>query len=91
MGQLLHGSARTTEALRRTIQHSQESIARSAARYDLNAGTVAKWRSLTFVEDAPKGPRRPRSNVLTAEQEVIIVALRQRTLLHSTIASMLCK
>ncbi len=26
MGQVLHGSARTTEAVRRAIQHSQESL-----------------------------------------------------------------
>jgi hypothetical protein len=26
MGQVLHGSATTTEAIRRTIQHSQESL-----------------------------------------------------------------
>jgi transposase InsO family protein len=81
VGQLLHGSARTTAALRRTIQHSQESIARLAARYDLNAKTVAKWRRRTTVEDARMGPRQPHSTVLTAEQEAIIVAFRQRTLL----------
>ena len=37
MGQLLHGSARTTEAVRRTIQNSQESIAKLAKRYNLSA------------------------------------------------------
>jgi hypothetical protein len=31
MGQLLHGSARTTAAVRRAIQHSQESLAKLAA------------------------------------------------------------
>ena len=81
MGQLLRGSARTTAALRRTIQHSQESIARLAARYDLNAKTVAKWRRRTTVEDARMGPRQPHSTVLTTEQEAIIIAFRQRTLL----------
>jgi hypothetical protein len=34
MGQLLHGSARTTAAVRRAIQHSQESIVKLAERYD---------------------------------------------------------
>jgi hypothetical protein len=43
--------------------------------------TVAKWRRRTTVEDAPMGPRHPHSTVLTAEQEAIIVAFRQRTLL----------
>jgi hypothetical protein len=54
VGQLLHGSACTTATLRRTIQYNQESIARLAARYDLNAKTVAKWCKRTNVEDAQK-------------------------------------
>ncbi|HEX2255264.1 MAG TPA: IS481 family transposase, partial [Afifellaceae bacterium] len=32
MGQVLHGCARTTEAVRRAIQHSQESIRALARR-----------------------------------------------------------
>jgi hypothetical protein len=32
MGQLLHGSARTTAAVRRAIQQSQASLAKLAAR-----------------------------------------------------------
>jgi hypothetical protein len=34
MGQVLHGSATTTEAVRRAIQHSQESLRVLARRYD---------------------------------------------------------
>ncbi len=33
MGQILHGSARTTEAIRRAIQHSQASLRTLAKRY----------------------------------------------------------
>ena len=55
MGQLLHGSARTTAALRRAIQQSQESLAKLAARYDLNPKTVAKWKKRPYVQDAPMG------------------------------------
>jgi transposase InsO family protein len=51
-----------------------------AARSDLNAQTVAKWRKRTRVEDASMGPRQPHSTVLTMEQEAVIVAFRQRTL-----------
>ena len=40
MGQVLHGSARTTAAVRRAIQHSQESLNQLAQRYDLNPKTV---------------------------------------------------
>ncbi len=81
MGQLLHGSARTTEAIRRSIQHSQASIASLAAQYDLNPKTVAKWKKRSFVHDAPMGPKVPRSTVLTSEEEALIVAFRRHTLL----------
>ena len=37
MGQILHGSATTTETVRRAIQNSQERIARLARRYNLPA------------------------------------------------------
>jgi transposase InsO family protein len=81
MGQLLHGSARTTAAIRRAIQHSQESLRALAGRYDLNVKTVAKWRKRTQAEDAPMGPKQPHSTVLTREEEALIVAFRRHTLL----------
>ncbi|MDR0779567.1 MAG: IS481 family transposase, partial [Pseudomonadales bacterium] len=43
MGQVLHGSATTTEAVRRAIQHGQESVRCLAGRYGINPKTVAKW------------------------------------------------
>jgi transposase InsO family protein len=81
MGQVLHGSARTTAAVRRAIQHSQESLNALADRYDINAKTVAKWKKRTHVDDAPMGPKEPRSTVLTPEQEAACVAFRKHTLL----------
>ena len=58
MGQLLHGSATTTETVRRAIQNSQESIAKLAKRYNLNPATVAKWKRRDFVHDAKMGPKQ---------------------------------
>jgi hypothetical protein len=81
MGQLLHGSARTTEAVRRVIQESKESIARLAKRYVPNPKTVAKWKKRTHVHDAPMGPKQPRSTIFTPEEEALIVAFRKHTLL----------
>ena len=81
MGQILHGSAKTTEATRRAIQHSQESIAKLAERYDLNPKTVAKWKKRDHVCDAPMGPKKPQSTVLSTEEEAMIVAFRKHTLL----------
>ena len=72
MGQILHGSAKTTEATRRAIQHSQESIAKLAERYDLNPKTVAKWKKRDHVCDAPMGPKKPQSTVLSTEEEAMI-------------------
>jgi hypothetical protein len=36
MGQVLHGSATTTAAIRRAIHHSQESLRALAKRYGVN-------------------------------------------------------
>ena len=57
MGQVLHGSAKTTHAIRAEIQRSQASIKELSKRYDLNPKTVAKWRRRDFVDDAPMGPK----------------------------------
>src|SRR5690606_25146805 len=81
MGQILHGIATTTEAIRRAIQHSQASLRQLAKRYGINQKTVAKWKHRTSVADRPTGPRDPRSTVLSIEEEAIIVAFRRHTLL----------
>src|SRR6478609_4597797 len=81
MGQVLHGSATTTEAIRRAIQHSQESLRTLAKRYGINQKTVAKWKNRSSVADLPTGPREPRSTVLSVEEEAVIVTFRKHTLL----------
>jgi transposase InsO family protein len=77
----LHGSARTTPRVRAELQRSQEATRSLAARYGLNAKTVAKWRRRGSTADAPMGPTRPRSSVLTEAEEAIVVEFRRRTLL----------
>ena len=81
MGQILHGSATTTHAIRAAIQRSKAPLKELAARYGLNRKTVAKWRKRSFLHDAPMGPKAPRSTVLTAEEEAMAVAFRKHTLL----------
>src|SRR5579863_3709367 len=81
MGQVLHGSATTTEAIRRAIQHSQESLRALAKRYGINQKTVVKWKNRDSVADLPTGPKEPTSTVLSIEEEAIIVAFRRHTLL----------
>ncbi len=81
MGQVLHRSATTTEAIRRAIQHSQESMRSLARRHGINPKTVAKWKKRESTADRRTGPTVPRSTVLTVEQEAILVAFRKHTLL----------
>ena len=81
MGQILHSSATTTEAVRRAIQNSQASLRQLAARYGINPKTVAKWRRRNSVCDAGMGPREPHSTVLSKDEEALIVAFRKHTLL----------
>ena len=81
MGQVLHGSARTTEAVRRAIQHSQESLRALARRYGVNQKTVAKWKGRNSVADVRTGPKEPRSTTLSVEEEAVVVAFRRHTLL----------
>jgi transposase len=81
MGQVLHGCATTTEAVRRAIQNSQESLRALAKRYGINQKTVIKWKGRTSVTDLPTGPKDPKSTVLSIEEEAIIVAFRKHTLL----------
>jgi transposase-like protein len=68
MGQVLHGSATTTEAVRRAIQLRQESVRALAKRYGLSPTTVQKWRKRSTTSDARMGPKEPRSTVLTPEE-----------------------
>src|SRR3954463_13449711 len=81
MGQVLHGSARTTAAVRRAIQHSQASLRVLAKRHGINPKTVAKWKTRPSVQDERTGPKDPRSTVLSIEEEAVIVAFRRHTLL----------
>lgn len=81
MGQIRHGSATTTHAVRAAIQRSQASIAELSRELGINPKTVAKWRKRQSVEDRKTGPTKPRSTVLSKEEEAMIVAFRRHTLL----------
>lgn len=84
MGQLLHSCARTTEAMRRDIQNSEESLKTLANRYGINPKTVAKWRARKDegVSDRSTGARaQPSKSVLSATEEAIICEFRIKTLL----------
>jgi len=62
MGQTLHGSARTTEAFRRAIQHSQESLRALAKGLAAHPVRAAQVRISTFASQLV--PRRSNSAAL---------------------------
>ena len=74
-------SARTTEAERQAIRHSDESLQTLARRIGVNPKTVAKWKQRTSSADLPRGPKRGQLRKLTAEEVGIIVQFREHTLL----------
>lgn len=55
----------------------QESLRALAKRYGINQKTVAKWRERASTADLPTGPKEPRSTLLSAEEEAVIVAFRR--------------
>lgn len=81
MGQILHARARTTEAIRREIQNSKESLKVLSERYGVNFKTILKWKHRNYVHDSPMGPKNPHSTVLSREEEAVCVAFRKHTLL----------
>ena len=81
MGQVLHGNATTTHAIRSAIQRSKASLQALSERYGINPKTVAKWRRRTSFEDRPMGPKVPRSTVLSVDEETLVIEFRRRTLL----------
>ena len=81
MGQILHGSATTTHAVRAAIQRSQASASELSNTYGINPKTVLKWKKRACVEDRKTGPKQPRSTVLSEIEEAAIVAFRRHTLL----------
>ena len=88
MGQILHGCATTTEAIRRAIQNSQESLRALAKRYGINQKTVAKWKERETVADLPTGPKEAKSTVLSIEEEAITSLSGGIRYCRSTTASM---
>ena len=62
MGQVRHGSATTTHAVRAAIQRSQASLATLSQELGINPKTVAKWRKRATVEDLEDRAEGPSFN-----------------------------
>ncbi|CRI63916.1 Integrase catalytic region [Thiocapsa sp. KS1] len=76
----LHKNARTTPAIRRELQASNEPTEVLAARYNLSPITVRKWRGRDYVDDASHRPKTLHAN-LTSAREIVVVELRKSLLL----------
>lgn len=81
MGQILHGSATTTHAIRAAIQRSCALYAALSRELGITVKTVAKWRKRRTVEDVRMGPKEAHSTILSVEEDAVIVAFRRHTLL----------
>lgn len=80
MASFLHASACTTARLRAKFKASQESTRALARRYGVNPKPSPSG-ARDIPHDARMRPKNPRSTVLTAAKEAIIVAFWQKTLL----------
>jgi hypothetical protein len=61
MGQVLHGSARTTEAVRRAIQLRQERVRALLRRYGVSSHDILEVAHAVYTSDPRMGPKQPRS------------------------------
>src|ERR1700733_1587423 len=80
MGQLLHGCAKTTHAIRKELQRSKASIQELSRRYNINPKTVVKWRNRVEegIRDRSNAPKSPRT-ALSAADQALIIAFRKAT------------
>ncbi|AIL65623.1 hypothetical protein NOVO_06355 [Rickettsiales bacterium Ac37b] len=80
VGQILHGCATTTHAIRKELQRSQATIKELSEQYNINPKTVIKWRQRKEegVEDRSNAPKKA-TTILKPEDEALIIAFRKST------------
>ena len=95
MGQIRHGCAPTTQAIKATIQRSQAMNAAPSREDGINVKTVAKWRKRETLDNRKTGLMEPSLTelgltVLNPAEETMVVALGVIRCLRLMIACMLC-
>jgi IS30 family transposase len=78
MGEILHGSAKTTPKIREEIFNSKESVKKLAEKYNLNPKTILKWKHRTSFSDRRSGAIKPKS-VLSEKEQAIICEFKRVT------------
>jgi hypothetical protein len=81
MGQLLHGKATTTHAIRTKIQASKASGAALSKHYGVNPKTILKWKGRGSVEVQTCGSKPGQNSVPSNLDEALVVETRSKTLL----------
>jgi hypothetical protein len=95
MGQIRHGCAPTTQAIKATIQRSQAMNAAPSREDGIKVKTVAKWRERETLDNRKTGLTElgltePGLTVLNPAEETMVVALGVIRCLRLMIACMLC-
>ena len=95
MGQIRHGCAPTTQAIKATIQRSQAMNAAPSREDGIMVKTVAKWRERETLDNRKTGLMEPSLTelgltVLNPAEETMVVALGVIRCFRLMIACMLC-
>ena len=100
MGQIRHGCAPTTQAIKATIQRSQAMNAAPSREDGIKVKTVAKWRKRETLDNRKTGLMEPSLTelgqtelgltVLNPAKETMVVALGVIRCFRLMIACMLC-
>ena len=95
MGQIRHGCAPTTQAIKATIQRSQAMNAAPSREDGIKVKTVAKWRERETLDNRKTGLMEPSLTelgltVLNPAEETMVVALGVIRCFRLMIACMLC-
>ena len=95
MGQIRHGCAPTTQAMKATIQRSQAMNAAPSREDGINVKTVAKWRERETLDNRKTGLTELGLTelgltVLNPAEETMVVALGVIRCFRLMIACMLC-
>ena len=77
--QAIHPRARTTPAIRKEIQESEESISELARKYNVSRNTIYKWKSRDSVKDASHAPIKHGQQKLSDSDIQLIIKTREST------------
>ena len=73
----LHKNARTTLKVREEIRVSSESIYALSKKFNLNWGTVKRWKESTSFEDKSSRPHKLNTTLTTEQEELICFERKQ--------------